>query len=318
MRRAAVALLLLAASAVLAAGCTLPRMTAVRLLVWLEGGESPPLAPPADEGDAVRWLDDYYTVEWIDASTVAIGEPRYHQQNYSYLILGEERAVLFDSGPGVRDIRPVVEALTELPVIAAPSHLHFDHLGNQHRFERVAMIDLSYLRERAEGGVLVPTEEEHLGFSEGREIRPLRVTDWWAPEQEVDLGGRVLRVVATPGHTTDSWSLLDEARGQLFTGDYLYPGPLIAICPNSSLGDYLTTADDLLARLGPDALLLTAHRMAPPGAPRLAFRDLSDLQAALEAIREGELEGEGFYPVIYTVNERISLWADRPAGRRWD
>ncbi|GAC1503872.1 MAG: hypothetical protein NVS1B6_11530 [Steroidobacteraceae bacterium] len=27
-----------------------------------------------------------------------IGEPRYHQQNYSYLIVGQQRAVLFDAG----------------------------------------------------------------------------------------------------------------------------------------------------------------------------------------------------------------------------
>lgn len=315
MRRAVVLGLLAAAAAAVA--CGVPRMGAVRLLAWVEGGSPPALLSQTDEGDAVRWLDDYYTVEWIDAATVAIGEPRYHQQTYSYLILGSERAVLFDSGPGLRDIRPVVAALTPLPVIAAPSHLHFDHVGSQHRFERVAMVDLPYLRERAPGGVLTPTAEEHLGFVEGFPIRPLEVTDWWAPEQEIDLGERTLRVLATPGHTTDSWALHDEARGQLFTGDYVYPGPLIAILPNSSLGDYLATADALLARLPDDVQLLTAHRTSPPGAPRLAFRDLADLQAALTAIRAGELEGEGFYPVVYPINERITLWADRPAGRRW-
>jgi hydroxyacylglutathione hydrolase len=39
-----------------------------------------------------RWIDDYYVVEDIDATTFAIGEPRYYQGNYSYLIIGAERA----------------------------------------------------------------------------------------------------------------------------------------------------------------------------------------------------------------------------------
>ncbi|MBW2397463.1 MAG: MBL fold metallo-hydrolase [Deltaproteobacteria bacterium] len=315
MRLLAIAFLLFVSGAM---GCGMPRMLALRTLVWFEGAEAPPLAPKSDEGKAVRWFDDYYTLEWIDSSTIAIGEPRYHQQNYSYLILGDERAVLFDSGPGVRDIRPVVDELTELPVIAAPSHLHFDHVGSQHRFDRVAMIDLPYLRARAPDGVLTPTEEEHLGFAENRSIQPLVVTDWWAAGDEIDLGGRRLHVLATPGHTTDSWALFDETRSQLFTGDYIYPGPLFAFLPNSSVGDYLATADRLLARLPEHARLLTAHRTGPPGAPRLAFRDLVDLRSALEKLRVGELEGEGLFPVVYPINERISLWADRPAGQRWN
>ena len=36
----------------------------------------PPLLEPAEEGPDVRWFDDYYTVERIDAHTIAIGEPR--------------------------------------------------------------------------------------------------------------------------------------------------------------------------------------------------------------------------------------------------
>ena len=83
-----------------------------------------------DEGPNVTWHNDYYTLEWLDARTVAIAEPLYYQQNINYLILGDERAILFDAGPGLRRIQPVVNALTNKPVTFVPSHLHYDHLGD--------------------------------------------------------------------------------------------------------------------------------------------------------------------------------------------
>jgi hypothetical protein len=52
---------------------------------------------------AGHMVDDYWAVQSIDGSTAAIGEPRYYQQNYAYLIMGEQRALLFDAGSGTRD-----------------------------------------------------------------------------------------------------------------------------------------------------------------------------------------------------------------------
>ena len=57
----------------------------------MTSNELPELLPPKDEGEAVTWFDDYYTVQKIDERTFAIGEPRYYQFNFNYLILGETR-----------------------------------------------------------------------------------------------------------------------------------------------------------------------------------------------------------------------------------
>jgi hydroxyacylglutathione hydrolase len=59
-----------------------------------------------------RMVDDYFAVEDLGDGAFAIGEPHYYQQNYSYLIVGQTRAVLFDSGSGTRDISAVVSNLT--------------------------------------------------------------------------------------------------------------------------------------------------------------------------------------------------------------
>jgi len=303
--------------AVLLAVATLAVSLRHRILVYGLALEGPPdLLDAADEGPGVTWVDDYFTVHRLDARTFAIGEPRYAQQVYNYLIVGTERAVLFDAGPGLRDVRAVAESLTERPITFIPSHFHYDHTGNEVTFDRVAVVDLPYLRERARDGRLRLTFEEHLGVAEGIAAPTLEVDEWLAPGADLALGGRTLRVLYTPGHTEDSISLLDLDSGDLFAGDFLYPGPLFAFLPNSGMGDYLAGAEAALA--AEPERVFGAHREAPPGVPELALSDIRDLRRALEAIRNGGLEGEGIYPVVYPVNTRISLWAEPAWLQKWD
>ncbi len=62
-----------------------------------------------------------------------------------------------------------------------------------------------------------------------------------------DAGGCALRVIATPGHTADSLSLLLDADGALLTGDTVLGRGTTVIAHDGSLGDYLRTLDDLRA-----------------------------------------------------------------------
>jgi glyoxylase-like metal-dependent hydrolase (beta-lactamase superfamily II) len=61
----------------------------------------------------------------------------------------------------------------------------------------------------------------------------------------LDAGGCELRVVATPGHTADSLSLLLTADGALLTGDTVLGRGTTVIASDGSLGDYLQTLDEL-------------------------------------------------------------------------
>ena len=281
-------------------------------------GEMPPLLEAQDEGPNVRWVDDYFTVEALDRQTFAIGEPRYWQQCYSYLIVGSERAVLFDAGPGYFDIRSVAESLTDKPITFVPSHFHFDHTGNKITFENVAVVDLPYLRQRAPDNKLSLTRHEHVGFVEGVENITLEVDEWLEPGGTLSLGDRTLKVLYTPGHTEDSISLLDEDNKTLFTGDFIYPGPLFAFLPNSSMGDYVQGTDRILSEVTDGYKIWGAHRIAPPGAPEVTLQDVNDLRAALEAIKSGELNGDGVFPVIYRVNDRIELQAEPSYLQDWN
>lgn len=284
---------------------------------WRVGEPPSLLAPPAQISEGSYWYDDYFLIELIDAQTFAIGEPRYAQQNYSYLIIGDDSAVLFDAGPGVRDIRPVANSLTDLPITFVPSHFHYDHIGNTITFDNVAVIDLPYLRARADSNSLRLTWQEHLGNGEGFAIPTLEVDEWLLPNSVIDLGGRELQVLHTPGHTLDSVSLLDLSSGAVFTGDFVYPGYLYAFLPTSNMGDYLVGANNLLDVISDEAPLFGAHQGPDPVIPKLGTQDVKDLMAALKQIRDRELASSGTYPVIYPVNENINILAEPRWLQSW-
>ncbi len=273
--------------------------------------KTPPLIEKSNK-ESGEWFDDYYTVEKIDDHTYAIGEPRYHQENFHYLLLGETRAILLDTGAGLRDISKVVKSITKLPVTALPSHLHYDHVGGCDRFEHVALIDLPNLRKQEKGGKLKLTNNQHLGSAEGIANVTLTINEWLAPGSVIDLGGRKLEVIHTPGHVEEHLVLFDEDNKLLFTSDYLYDGPLYAFLPGGNLTKYLKASEELLQRISKSTRLFGAHRSSSQGVPELGYQDLQDLRDTLTKVLDKTKKGTGFYPYVYQVNDKIELHTDIP------
>lgn len=291
------------------------------LVSSLGTGAPPPLLDAQDEGPDARWLDNYFVIVNIDPQTFAIIEPRYEQQNINYLIVGLDRAILFDAGSGLRDVAAAAATLTDKPITFVPSHLHYDHIGKGGPFARLALVDLPHLRERAakssDQQSLELTFEEHLGSGEGYAPPTLKVDEWLPLNSVISLGGRALRVLYTPGHTDDSISLHDTARGYLFSGDFMYQGPLYAFLPNSSLGAYEQGAATLLSAVPDDVKVFGAHRTGPQGVPILSRADIQAISEALQNVRSGTIEGEGDYPLTYPINERMQLLAEPPWLQNW-
>jgi hydroxyacylglutathione hydrolase len=269
---------------------------------------------------AGRMVDDYWAVQSIDANTTAIGEPRYYQQNYAYLITGERRALLFDAGSGTRDnIIRIVASLTPLPVTVMPSHLHFDHTGGIKPFKSIAMIDLPETRGDVTDGKFTIGRYEFHGMRDGLTPPTFTVTEWLKPGATIDLGGRVLTVLSVPGHTPTSVALFDPASHQLFSGDYIYPTTLYAFLPGSSLSAYRATTKRLLAMLPADTRIWTAHccrNNEKISAPWLTMRDLKDLDTALAAIEAGDSHGVGFFPRRFPVNDQMTIFTGFPWNNR--
>lgn len=284
----------------------------------LSSGEPPALLSAQNEYPDENWVDDYYVVVMLDERTFAIGEPRNSQKNYNYLIIGDDRAVLFDAGTGQFDIRPVAQSLTALPITFVPSHFHYDHVGNTVTFERVAVVDLPHVRRRSNNSQLQLEFAEHLGTTEGIPAPILQIGEWLAPNSILDLGGRQLRVLYTPGHTDDSISLLDVESNTLFTGDFIYPGSLFAFMPNSNLGDYLQAAESILVSVSNNTRLYGAHGSQEGGVPELSMGDVQDLSEQLQRIKNGELKSTGTYPVGYLINDNLELLTEPRWLQNWD
>lgn len=266
-----------------------------------------------------RMFDSYFAVEDLGADTYAIGEPRYYQANYAYLIVGRKRALLFDAGSGTRDMRPVVASLTSLPVTVLPSHLHYDHLAGASVFERLALPDEPGIRAEMADGRFTPGRYEFLGMFDGLKTPSLRVSEWIKPGQEIDLGGRSLTLLATPGHTPNSVALYDQKARRLFSGDFIYPTMLYGFLPGASLSAYRQTASRLKAELPRDTVIWSAHccrRGEGFAAPWLTMRDVDDLASSLTRIQDERSDSVGFFPRRFPVNAQMEFAAGFPWNNR--
>jgi glyoxylase-like metal-dependent hydrolase (beta-lactamase superfamily II) len=257
-------------------------------------------APPLPEFAALQPVDvgdGWFKVFAMAPGVFAIHEPRQYETVTAFLVVGTERAVLFDSGLGVASIRRVVEKLTPLPVTVLNSHTHFDHVGGNREFTDVRNLDLPFSRASArgdEGEALREYARDTLAedrvcgpLPEGVTSREYAMPAWTVSTSikdgdRLELGGRTLGILATPGHTPDSISLLDAANGLLFTGDTFYVGEVFLWAPETDARSYAASIAQLAALAPALKRLFPAH--GPPVAePSL----LADFQKALADIDAG-------------------------------
>ncbi len=194
------------------------------------------------------WFEVYETTP----ETYAIYEIGQFEEVISYLIIGEDTAALVDTGNGIGDIKAVAEELTDLPIIVVNTHAHFDHTGGNWAFEEIAIYDHPFARERVKGR---PHEEIGNFLSEGMVWKPLpkdinsatwytkpyKVTKWMKEGYRIDLGGKELEVIHTPGHTPDSVCLLERRERLLFTGDIFYPAPIYVYSEESDIDEFISS-----------------------------------------------------------------------------
>jgi hydroxyacylglutathione hydrolase len=141
----------------------------------------------------------------------------HYEKPFLYVIFGTRRVLLIDTGAGNPSTWKAVDetiagylrkhSLSNLPLLVAHTHGHDDHTAGDRDLS--AHAGVTVVRPRAE------------------ELQKAFAIDRW-PDGigSVDLGNRVIEVIAIPGHDPVSLAFYDARTGILLTGDTLYPGRL--------------------------------------------------------------------------------------------
>lgn len=201
-------------------------------------------------------MSDWFTIDQIEKETYIISEYRHWEETHCYLLNGSERSLLIDTGPGIGNIYEEVIKLTDKPVTAVATHVHWDHIGGHKYFPdfyahneelkwlngdfplsmkqvRDMVIDRCDLPE----GYDVTTYE----FFQGIPTRVLGDGD------VIDLGDRLIQVWHTPGHSPGHMCFFERERGYLFTGDLVYKDTLFAYYPSTDPVAYLSSLNKVAA-----------------------------------------------------------------------
>jgi len=205
----------------------------------------------------VKTTSTWFKVYEVDINTYAIAEPYNFQEVISYLILGNKKVLLFDSGMGMSSIKNVIKQITSLPVTVVNSHTHYDHIGGNYEFDTILAMNTEFTKARAKNGMdhnFVKHEVTNDAFCkdklpeldiENYHINPFQISEFIEDGFTIDLGNRILEVIAVPGHTIDAIALYDKTNGFLWTGDTFYKGPIWLFDEGTDLKAYQNSIQKL-------------------------------------------------------------------------
>ncbi len=126
-----------------------------------------------------------------------------------YIVEGEKKAVLIDAGTKIPGLDKIVEQITDKPYDVILTHVHPDHAGGCDNFDEIWL-------HKEDESMLAGMCPDFKG-----KVNYLKEGD------KIDLGGRVLEVFHTPGHTLGSITFVDRENHYGFSGDAFGNGNLL-------------------------------------------------------------------------------------------
>jgi hydroxyacylglutathione hydrolase len=144
-----------------------------------------------------------------------------YEKPFVFLLFGADRALLLDTGSRRGNIAPQIQATVRrwlvrnnrsgIPLIVAHTHSHSDHVAGDAELQALSdpNMPITYV---------APTVEANQRF--------FGIAHWPDDAGSVDLGKRIIDVLAIPGHDAAGVALYDRQTAIMFTGDSVYPGRL--------------------------------------------------------------------------------------------
>lgn len=170
-----------------------------------------------------------------------------------FLITGEDRAILIDTGVGLKGLKEKVEELTNLPYDVILTHGHGDHGSGAAEFDSV------YIFPADKELAIMHTKEMRYSYTDmmlemisGRDgSRNKVIKDDFVPElddnyvfkdlsdgQEFELGGVTVKIIAVPGHTKGTCCILVKEDRMILLGDACNPNTLVGGPESTTISEY--------------------------------------------------------------------------------
>lgn len=181
-----------------------------------------------------------------------------------FLVLGEDDALLIDTGFGTGNIANYIMTITDKPIRVINTHADGDHIGCNKLFDRIYMhpAEFDYYAQKS--------RRTPIAIWEGEEIR---------------CGKYCFEVVLIPGHTPGSIALLERNRRFLISGDSVARVPIFMFNQGRNIHAYISSMKKLEKMSGDFDYILTSH-----GEIRQEPGILAELIEGAEAVAAGEVE----------------------------
>ena len=143
-----------------------------------------------------------------------------------FLLAGEKRALLIDSGMQVHNAKEIAEGLVDVPVELLNTHGDIDHVGSNVEFDSFYMNPAeasNYYNTQKRTGTIIPVTDGDI----------------------LDLGGRELEIITLPGHTPGSIAVLDKNNRVLISGDPIQDGNIFMFGVQREMHAYLLSLEKL-------------------------------------------------------------------------
>jgi hydroxyacylglutathione hydrolase len=214
-----------------------------------------------------------------------------------YLIRGDKKCLLIDTGWGIGDLPNLIASLSPLPLTVMNSHGHPDHAYGNSMFKKVYVheADISFINKP-------PDSETRKWITKNILPKPSPENfniDVWAskvpsliPIEEghvFNLGNRHLETICVPGHTPGSVCVLDCENRLLFTGDTIQNPTWLHLEESLPLGQFHKNLKQLQSRMNEFDYILPGHAdlQTLPWSKTL----VNELVSGIERILEGALVG---------------------------
>ena len=184
-----------------------------------------------------------------------------------FLLAGEKKALLIDSGMQVHNAKEIAEGLVALPIELLNTHADMDHVGSNDEFDSFYMNPAeasNYYNTNKKTGTIIPVSDGDI----------------------IDLGGREIEIITLPGHTPGSIAALDKNNRVLISGDPIQDGDIFMFGVQREMHAYLLSLEKLEKYRDRFDTIYPSHGTFPVGT------ELIDaLHEGAVRVLNGEVEG---------------------------